>query len=61
MKARNFSQKLVLNKNTIADLNSDAMKKVQGGLTEYPCVTDRLATRCETLECCGTYKRTCDC
>ncbi len=59
MKAKNFSRKLELNKKTIADLDGDAMKKVQGGLTEYPCITERV-TRCETNECCVTYKRTCD-
>jgi hypothetical protein len=61
MKPRNFLRKLVLNKNTIADLNSDVLKKVYGGLTEYPCITDRVVTRCVTLECCVTFKRTCDC
>ncbi len=60
MKTKKFEQKLVLNKKTIADLNYEAMKKVQGGDSIDICVTDRV-TRCETLECCGTWKRTCDC
>jgi len=58
MKTKKIEQKLALNKKTIADLNYDAMKKVQGGVSVEPCITDR--SRCVT-DCCDTYKRTCDC
>jgi len=63
MKTRRFYKKLVLNKKTVANLNSDEMNVVQGGLT-LQCQTKWVPTcdepytglgeRCHTggTDCC---------
>ena len=57
MKTKKFAKKLVLSKNTVADLNGNEMKVVYGGLaTNYyvsRCVTDCLACYKTALsQCC---------
>jgi hypothetical protein len=68
MKSKNFSKKLTLNKNTIADLNMDKMRGVYGGkdappIRETDQVTCCLAiTGCCPTECtCGTGDPLCNC
>jgi hypothetical protein len=57
MKTKKFDKKLVLSKETVADLNGNEMKVVYGGnRTEWPfsrCVTDCLAcTPTAQSQCC---------
>ena len=46
MKTKTFAKKLVLSKETVADLNDKEMRALYGGATDYyvsRCVTDCLA------------------
>ena len=54
MKSKQFSKKLVLKRNTIANLTNHELRAVQGGLTLYctlrsACVTDCAA--CPSMKC----------
>ena len=65
MKSKTFSKKLILNKNTIADLNNKEMTSVIGGLSEPPlhCVTETCPSDCFTEDgrACLCLLKTRDC
>ena len=69
MKTKKFNKKLVLNKQTVADLRSGAMEAVRGGVItgrtdcRTECVTDCIACPsmiqscyCYTVYLCETYQ-----
>ena len=61
MKSKKFRKKLSLNKKTVADLNTGAMKRVRGGdySVQPPCF-DPGPTGDVTCATCLTYCATCD-
>lgn len=57
MKTKKFAKKLVLNKETIADINFGKMDKVRGGMIKTTAVPDTIDP-CDHTVCNCTYTYT---
>jgi hypothetical protein len=56
MKVKKFNKKLTVNKETVADLNTDAMSGIKGGIYTFQ---DTCEGYCDTKLTCGWYTLCC--
>lgn len=59
MKKKEISNKLVLNKKTVVNLESDAMKNIKGGTEGPGCLSYAYPTNCLGFACYQSYPTDC--